>query len=108
MKKVIGDLSHFLYSYVRSNPPELTIRQMTILLMIAEDPAMNEVSAVSYIAEKLNLTKAVITRSTAALLKYRFIEKRISPKDGRLVHLWISDTGKLFLDNLEKHYNLLK
>lgn len=82
---------------VRSEAPDLTARQMAVLMTVRLQPAPHTVRG---LAATLNVGKPAITRALDTLTKLGFVERRRDPKDGRNVFVEGTPKGDLFLDTL--------
>ena len=70
-------------SYVRSGHPDITHRQMAMLLVIHRD----EKSTVRGLAEELDVQKPVITRGADALVALGFVRRVRDTRDRRNVFI---------------------
>jgi DNA-binding MarR family transcriptional regulator len=77
--------------------PDLSVRQMAILLTIYLDPPPHTVRG---LAARLNVTKPVITRALNAMGKLELVTRKRDPKDLRNVIIQRTVKGTLFLDKL--------
>ncbi len=59
------------------------------------------------VAEYLGLTKGTVSQSIQILERKRFLEKSIDVRDGRVVHLSLTETGQALIDEL-KPLNIFK
>ena len=82
---------------VRDDLPDLTLRQMAVLLTVYLDPQPHTVRA---LAEKLNVTKPVITRALNTLGQHGLTRRRRDPDDRRSVLVQRTVKGALFLERL--------
>ena len=82
---------------VRSEAPDLTARQMAVLMTVrlAEGP-----HTVRGLASTLNVGKPAITRALDTLSRLGFVQRRRDPKDGRNVFVEPTPRGEDFLDQL--------
>ncbi len=69
---------------VRQKSPDLTTRQLALLMSVYLDKGPHTVRS---LADKLGVTKAVISRAVDRLCKYEFIQRAPDPADGRSVLL---------------------
>lgn len=53
------------------------------------------------VAEYLGLTKGTVSQSIQLLERKRFIEKTTDSRDGRVVHLTLSEAGRALIDELK-------
>ncbi|HRE44564.1 MAG TPA: MarR family transcriptional regulator [Terricaulis sp.] len=82
---------------VRSDAPDLTARQLAVLMTVRLQPAPHTVRG---LAATLNVGKPAITRALDTLTRLGFVQRRRDPKDGRNVFVERTDKGDLFLDTL--------
>ena len=82
---------------VRSEAPDLTARQMAVLMTVrlAEGP-----HTVRGLASTLNVGKPAITRALDTLSRLGFVQRRRVPKDGRNVFVERTQKGDDFLEQL--------
>ena len=84
-------------STVRSDAPDLTARQMAVLMTVRLQPAPHTVRG---LAAALNVGKPAITRALDTLTRLGFVQRRRDPKDGRNVFVERTEAGDAFLDQL--------
>ena len=84
-------------STVRSDAPDLTARQMAVLMTVRLQPAPHTVRG---LASALNVGKPAITRALDTLSRLGFVQRRRDPKDGRNVSVERTDKGDAFLELL--------
>jgi len=82
---------------VRDDRPDLTARQIAIMLSVYLDPPPHTVRA---LAEKLGVTKPVITRALDSMGKDGLISRRRDEADRRNVLVQRTVKGSLFLEHL--------
>lgn len=82
---------------VRDDQPDLTLRQMTILLLIYLDPPPHTVRA---LAARLGVTKPVITRALDTMGTMGLVSRRRDERDRRNVLIQRTVSGTLYLDRL--------
>ena len=82
---------------VRSNEPDLSTRQVTILITIYLDPQPHTVRA---LAAKLGVTKPVVTRALDTMGRYGLVTRKRDPEDRRNVLVQRTVNGALFLERL--------
>lgn len=82
---------------VRSEAPDLTARQMAVLMTVRLQPAPHTVRG---LAATLNVGKPAITRALDTLSRLNFVQRRRDPKDGRNVFVERTPKGDEFLDTL--------
>lgn len=88
-----------LVHYVRSGEPDLTNRQMALVLLLRA--SYGRPLTVKWLADQLNIAKPVVTRATDALIKLGFVERHRDEKDRRSVLLYITPRGEAFLDRIQ-------
>jgi DNA-binding MarR family transcriptional regulator len=84
-------------SQVRDDAPDLSLRQMTILLSIYLEPPPHTVRA---LAQKLAVTKPVITRALDSMGRLGLVTRKRDPADRRNVLVQRTVEGVLFLEKL--------
>ena len=82
---------------VRDDKPDLTTRQMTILLTIYLEPPPHTVRG---LAAKLGVTKPVITRALDTMGHMQLVKRRRDERDRRNVVIQRTVEGSLFLEHL--------
>jgi DNA-binding MarR family transcriptional regulator len=82
---------------VRGKEPDLSARQMSILLTVYLEAPPHTVRA---LAGKLGVTKPVITRALNAMGKYDLLSRRRDDKDRRNVLVQRTVKGALYLERL--------
>jgi DNA-binding MarR family transcriptional regulator len=82
---------------VKSQEPDLSARQMTVLITIYLEPQPHTVRA---LAAKLGVTKPVITRALDTMGRYRLVARKRDPADRRNVLVQRTVDGALFLERL--------
>ena len=82
---------------VKDDEPDLSLRQMTILLHIYLEAPPHTVRG---LAAKLNVSKPVITRALDAMGKLGFVARRRDEKDLRNVLVQRTVKGSLYLERL--------
>lgn len=84
-------------SQVRDDEPDLTPRQIAILLSIYLEPPPHTVRG---LAARLNVTKPVITRALDSMGARKLVSRHRDPKDRRNVVISRTVDGSLFLERL--------
>lgn len=79
---------------VRRDAPDLTARQMALLLTVYLTPPPHTVRG---LAEQLNVTKPVITRAVDRLSELGMVRRKTDPGDRRSVLLQRTVKGSIFL-----------
>ncbi len=82
-------------SQVRSNAPDLTMRQWAILLTIYLDPPPHTVRG---LAAHLRVTKPVITRALDSMGAMKLVSRHRDPRDRRNVIISRTLDGALYLE----------
>ncbi|MEM7300975.1 MAG: MarR family winged helix-turn-helix transcriptional regulator [Pseudomonadota bacterium] len=77
--------------------PDLSPRQMSILMTIYLDPPPHTVRA---LAAKLNVTKPVITRALDSMGQFGFVDRRRDSSDRRNVVIQRTVAGSLFMERV--------
>lgn len=85
------------YTMVVDDEPDLSVRQMTILLTIYLNAPPHTVRA---LAQKLGVTKPVITRALDSMGKVGLVTRKRDDKDRRNVLVQRTVKGALYLDRL--------
>lgn len=85
-------------AYVRSGEPDLTNRQMAMLMLVTWTPGPHTVRS---LAQELLVAKPVITRATDRLVQLGFVKRRRDPEDKRVVLITGTGEGLVFLARLE-------
>ena len=82
---------------VRDDAPDLSLRQMTVLLSIYLEPPPHTVRG---LAQKLSVTKPVITRALDSMGRLGLVTRKRDPADRRNVLVQRTVEGVLFLEKL--------
>jgi DNA-binding MarR family transcriptional regulator len=82
---------------VRDDAPDLSLRQMTILLAIYLEPPPHTVRG---LALKLKVTKPVITRALDSMGRLGLVSRKRDPQDKRNVLVQRTVEGVLYLEKL--------
>jgi DNA-binding MarR family transcriptional regulator len=82
-------------SEVRDDAPDLNMRQMAILLSIYLEPPPHTVRG---LAEKLGVTKPVITRALDSMGAMKLVSRHRDPRDRRNVVITRTVEGSLYLE----------
>ncbi|MBH9538803.1 MarR family transcriptional regulator [Novosphingopyxis sp. YJ-S2-01] len=88
-----------LIAYVRSGDPDLTNRQMAIIFTVYTRRGPHTVRG---LAEKLKVSKPVITRALNKLGQLGYLRRQRDEADGRNVFVVGTDKGASFLDRFER------
>ncbi|MBL6081926.1 MarR family transcriptional regulator [Belnapia sp. T18] len=84
-------------SEVRSDHPNLTLRQLAVLLVVYQT---NELQTVRGLAKHLNISKPVITRALDRLEELDLAHREIDPKDRRSVLVQRTPNGTAMVERL--------
>ena len=90
-------LHDFSYALVTDRQPDLSPRQLTILLTIYLDPPPHNVRG---LARKLKVTKPVITRALDTMGRFELLTRRRDPADRRNVIVQRTVKGALYVERL--------
>lgn len=82
---------------VHSREPDLSVRQLSVLMTIYLDPQPHTVRA---LAAKLGVTKPVITRALDTMGRQGLVSRKRDPADRRNVLVQRTVNGALFLERL--------
>jgi DNA-binding MarR family transcriptional regulator len=82
---------------VRDDEPDLSVRQLTVLLSIYLEPPPHTVRG---LADKLQVTKPVITRALNSMGKLGLVSRRRDEKDKRNVLVQRTVKGVLYVERL--------
>ena len=89
-----------LISYVRSGQPDLTNRQMALMLLVYLTPGPHTVRGLAHI---LGVSKPVITRALNTLGSLGYLRRVRDEADRRNVFVAKTSTGQDFLDGFERN-----
>lgn len=93
---VLGSWMDTLIRYVRSDRPDLTNRQMAILLLVY---LVDGPHTVRGLAGRLGVSKPVVTRALNTLGALSYIRRRRDDSDLRNIFVDRTAQGQAFLDN---------
>ena len=82
---------------VHSREPDLSVRQISVLITVYLDPQPHTVRA---LAAKLGVTKPVITRALDTMGRQGLVTRKRDPADRRNVLVQRTVNGSLFLERL--------
>ena len=88
-----------LVDYVRSGEPDLTNRQMAILMTVYSNEGPHTVRG---LAHMLNVSKPVITRALNKLGDLDYLRRQRDESDGRNIFVITTSAGAHFLTSFEK------
>lgn len=91
---------HTLISYVRSGQPDLTNRQMALMLLVYLTPGPHTVRG---LAQMLGVSKPVITRALNTLGALGYLRRVRDESDRRNVFVAKTNTGQEFLEGFERN-----
>jgi DNA-binding MarR family transcriptional regulator len=91
---------HALISYVRSGQPDLTNRQMALMLIVYLTPGPHTVRG---LAETLGVSKPVITRALNTLGSLGYLRRVRDETDRRNVFVAKTSTGQEFLESFRRN-----
>ena len=89
-----------LINYVRSGQPDLTNRQMALILLVYETPGPHTVRGLANI---LGVSKPVITRALNTLGALGYLRRVRDETDRRNVFVAKTSTGQDFLDGFQRN-----
>ncbi len=91
---------HTLINYVRSGEPDLTNRQMALMLLVYLTPGPHTVRGLAHI---LGVSKPVITRALNTLGALGYLRRVRDETDRRNVFVARTSDGQDFLDGFERN-----
>lgn len=84
---------HELVAYVKSGLPDLTNRQMALLMLaVIEGP-----QTVRSVARRLSIQKPVVSRAMSTLVSLGFVKRVPDASDRRSIFIVATEKGKSFL-----------
>lgn len=90
----LGNWRGALLRYVQSGQPDLTNRQMALLLVAGQEPGPHTVRG---LAARLAVSKPVVTRALNSLTGLGLVERRCDERDRRSVFVDLTSEGAEFL-----------
>src|SRR3954453_16262422 len=90
-------LQDFAFTLVTDGEPDLSARQLSILLTIYLEPPPHTVRG---LAAKLRVTKPVITRALDTMGKVELVSRKRDPADRRNVVIQRTVKGALYVEKL--------
>lgn len=93
--KPLSQWMHTLVDYVRSGKPDLTNRQMALMMMVYIDAGPHTVRG---LAEALKVSKPVITRALNKLSALGYLRRERDAADRRNIFITRTPRGAEFLD----------
>ncbi len=98
LQTALTDWMNALIGYVRSGKPDLTNRQMAVLLLVYRTQGPHTVRG---LAASLSVSKPVITRALNTLSALGYLQRQPDRSDGRNVFVARTDNGMRFLESFE-------
>lgn len=98
--QALGSWMRTLIGYVRSGEPDLTNRQMALMLLVYLTPGPHTVRG---LAEQLGVSKPVITRALNTLGALGYLRRVRDESDRRNVFVAKTDNGQDFLEGFERN-----
>ena len=97
--RTLDDWMAGVIDYVRSGQPDLTNRQMALLLLICRTAGPHTVRG---IAAKLDVSKPVVTRALNRLGTLGYLSRQRDTTDKRNIFVVLTRKGAGFLDEFER------
>jgi DNA-binding MarR family transcriptional regulator len=91
----LGDWMRVLIGYMGSGAPDLTNRQMALLMLVYLDPGPHTVRGM---AAKLHVSKPVVTRILNTLSSFDYVRRQKDTKDLRNIFVERTEDGRKFLN----------
>ena len=91
---------HTLINYVRSGQPDLTNRQMAVMMLVYLTPGPHTVRGLAHI---LGVSKPVITRALNTLGSLGYLRRVRDETDRRNVFVAKTSTGQEFLEGFQRN-----
>jgi DNA-binding MarR family transcriptional regulator len=88
-----------LVAYIRSGQPDLTNRQMALMMIVYRTPGPHTVRG---LAETLKVSKPVVTRALNTLSALGYLRRQRDEDDRRSVFIAQTRNGARFLERFEK------
>ena len=98
--QALGSWMRTLIGYVRSGEPDLTNRQMALMLLVYLTPGPHTVRG---LAERLGVSKPVITRALNTLGALGYLRRVRDESDRRNVFVAKTGSGQEFLEGFERN-----
>ena len=92
--EALGSWRRSLLRYVRSGAPDLTNRQMALLLVVGLEGGLHTVRG---LAARLSVSKPVVTRALNSLTLLGLVLRRVDERDRRSVFVDLTSNGEMFL-----------
>lgn len=93
-RESLGQWRRALLRYVRSGQPDLTNRQMALLLVVGLEDGLHTVRG---LAARLGVSKPVVTRALNSLSGIDLVKRRVDERDRRSVFIDLTVEGEAFL-----------
>lgn len=91
---ILAEWRRALLRYVRSGAPDLTNRQMALLLVVGLEGGLHTVRG---LAARLSVSKPVVTRALNSLTALGLVIRRVDERDRRSVFVDLTENGEVFL-----------
>ncbi len=91
-----------LINWVRSDRPDLSNRQLAVLLVVTADPAPQTLRG---LADHLNVTKTAIFRALDHLVALDYLRRLTDKNDRRNMFIVATASGHAFVDDLAESLN---
>lgn len=96
-------LARVIVGGVREVGPDLTTRQLALMLMVHRMPGPHTVKR---LAIDLNISKPAITRALDTLSQLEFIRRQRDEKDRRNVRVMVTEAGMRYLNGFENRVRI--
>ena len=97
-QRLVNDWMGVLINYVRSGQPDLTNRQMALLMIVYQTSGPHTVRG---LAAKLGVSKPVVTRALNTLAALGYLRRERDEADGRNIFVVETEMGADFLEGFE-------
>ena len=97
---LLNDWMRALIAYVRSGEPDLTNRQMALLMLVYLTPGPHTVRG---LAKQLGVSKPVVTRALNTLGGLGYLRRERDQDDGRNVFVVRTTNGADFLEGFKRN-----
>lgn len=95
-KLMLAEWMRILIGYVQSANPDLTNRQMAVLMLVCLTPGPHTVRG---LAARLHVSKPVVTRALNTLGSLGYLRRRKDQADLRNVFIEATHSGEVFLES---------
>ena len=102
-KQLLHLWRHAMLEGVRANDPDLTMRQISVMLSVYMTPEPHTVKGLS---AELNVVKPVITRALDTLSQLDYIKRTRDENDKRVVHVVRTVKGAVYLSELSERITI--